>query len=264
MKKALIRHLDVVISDFENAAIKFTRDPFVANSALHDLRVALRSLRACVRVLLSADDCAGLRELTKKLRLISRATSAARDEQVLKEMLSGTNLNDWVKGRDTQRCRALELVCKHLERENPEALAREMRDVIHESIVKNRRKKIASAASDIVCSDERKLLRDGQCIKKKTSDSAFLHRYRIRAKKLRYTIKVFDSALPKSCDLIAPLAKKTQDALGKVHDFDEAISIIKRTKGAKKHQESLSRLQNMRNRAVKKALVTVKHLIDEA
>jgi CHAD domain-containing protein len=260
MKKEICRRLNGNVADFENAAKRFVRAPHAADSALHDLRVALRSLRAGVRVLAGASDSPSLRHLSEELRRVSRATSVARDEQVLEEMLSGSAMSAWVKKRNSQRRRSLEAVCKRLRHDNPKVLAEKMRVEINMLINQASRKSLEQAVCKRASKDERKLACDSSHIKKMKSDSSYLHGYRIRTKKLRYTIKVFEPALSKRCRRLVPLTKKTQDALGKVHDFDQAIALIKKARGVTRYQESLNLLCTRRERAVKAALVSIKEM----
>jgi hypothetical protein len=54
-----------------------------------------------------------------------------------------------------------------------------------------------------------------------------LHNLRIAAKRLRYTLEIFEDALPSSCRSIADELAKLQDELGALHDSDVVIALLR-------------------------------------
>src|SRR3989454_11867820 len=59
-----------------------------------------------------------------------------------------------------------------------------------------------------------------------------LHNLRIAAKRLRYTLEVFEDVLPAACQAIADELSQVQDELGAVHDSDVMIALLRLCMGA--------------------------------
>jgi hypothetical protein len=54
-----------------------------------------------------------------------------------------------------------------------------------------------------------------------------LHNLRIAAKRLRYTLELFEDALPAACQAIAKELAQLQDELGSLHDNDVMIALLR-------------------------------------
>jgi CHAD domain len=54
-----------------------------------------------------------------------------------------------------------------------------------------------------------------------------LHDLRIAAKRLRYTLEVFEDALPAACKLVVDELSQIQDELGVLHDSDVMIALLR-------------------------------------
>lgn len=54
-----------------------------------------------------------------------------------------------------------------------------------------------------------------------------LHNLRIAAKRLRYTLEIFENALPSLCQAIAHELARIQDELGALHDSDVMIALLR-------------------------------------
>ena len=54
-----------------------------------------------------------------------------------------------------------------------------------------------------------------------------LHNLRIAAKRLRYTLEIFEDVLPSTCHVIANELAQIQDELGAVHDADVMIALLR-------------------------------------
>ncbi|HZS78948.1 MAG TPA: CHAD domain-containing protein [Ktedonobacteraceae bacterium] len=54
-----------------------------------------------------------------------------------------------------------------------------------------------------------------------------LHNLRIAAKRLRYTLEIFEDVLPPACQGIADELSQIQDELGTVHDADVLIALLR-------------------------------------
>ena len=54
-----------------------------------------------------------------------------------------------------------------------------------------------------------------------------LHNLRIAAKRLRYTLEIFEDALPSACETIVDELSQIQDELGTLHDNDVMIALLR-------------------------------------
>jgi len=54
-----------------------------------------------------------------------------------------------------------------------------------------------------------------------------LHNLRIAAKRLRYTLEVFEDVLPEACKLVVEELLQIQDELGTLHDSDVMIALLR-------------------------------------
>ena len=54
-----------------------------------------------------------------------------------------------------------------------------------------------------------------------------LHNMRIAAKRLRYTLEIFEDVLPYTCQIIANELAQMQDELGALHDSDVMIALLR-------------------------------------
>lgn len=78
---------------------------------------------------------------------------------------------------------------------------------------------------------------------RKPQDPATLHRMRIAAKKLRYTIEILAPDHPR-----LEQVKQIQSQLGDINDFETARAIVKEESGAKSVRDELKRKQETRIR----------------
>lgn len=58
-------------------------------------------------------------------------------------------------------------------------------------------------------------------------DVAGLHNLRIAAKRVRYTLEVFEDALPEACKPIVDELAQVQDELGAIHDSDVMVALLR-------------------------------------
>ncbi len=59
-----------------------------------------------------------------------------------------------------------------------------------------------------------------------------LHNLRIAAKRLRYTLEIFEDVLPPACQSIADELSQIQDELGALHDDDVMIALLRLCMGS--------------------------------
>ncbi|HUK22158.1 MAG TPA: CHAD domain-containing protein [Gemmatimonadales bacterium] len=198
--------------------------------ALHDFRVAVRRLRSTLRNFRGELDDEIPKKLRTRLREVTRATTPARDDEVL---------SDWVKdlartipagrrGGITWFRRRLGRRRKGAYAEIREKILPRFRKLdrrIRKSLtplVEEQDAEIAQPTYGIVLatiiSEHTTALRDELSTYNSPADDPAGHRARIVIKRLRYLLEPLEESDPAAAALI-PRLKELQDALGAVHDL---------------------------------------------
>jgi len=208
--------------------------------AIHDFRVALRRLRTTLRPARRVFGKRRLREIGAGLRRFAQATGALRDEEVLRETLvalelpprARAELAAWLVQRARQeRVRRRAVVALLTAPDGPDgpslgtALAHLERRIgrrRHEEIGTLAMAEATAAAAfagveELASADPR--------------DVAAMHALRIRFKRLRYSAELFAPALGERSAVVAKSAARMQKRLGELHDVDEALVRVGRSRG---------------------------------
>ncbi|HEY1602661.1 MAG TPA: CHAD domain-containing protein [Pirellulales bacterium] len=225
-REALRARLRTVAYYLPLAAHKSDRDV----EYVHQLRVATRRAVALLRIFrpLLADKDA--ERLDRQLKKIRRAAGEARDLDVL-----GRRIGDWVEQRRTAAREALLARVEHY-RDRAQAPVRKVR-------TKMRRKRFADRIDKIVKRVHWRA--PGQepsfaaaaagCLRTvaepfftaaagDTADLVALHRFRITAKHLRYSMEVFAAAFDADFRTsLYPIVEDVQTRLGEIHDHAAAL-----------------------------------------
>jgi CHAD domain-containing protein len=92
-----------------------------------------------------------------------------------------------------------------------------------------------------------------------------LHRLRIAAKRLRYTLEIFEDVLPATCTSVVKEVTELQDELGMLHDSDVVIALLRLCLSCQEdptYARILSRVQNIKGALLTATLVAT--LLDPA
>src|SRR5712692_7476720 len=80
-----------------------------------------------------------------------------------------------------------------------------------------------------------------------------LHDLRIAAKRLRYTLEVFEDVLPGACKLVVDELAQIQDELGALHDSDVLIALLRLCLGSQDsgtaYEDALSKVKKQDEKA---------------
>src|SRR5260370_7534115 len=71
-----------------------------------------------------------------------------------------------------------------------------------------------------------------------------LHNLRIAAKRLRYTLEVFEDVLPEACKPIVKELEQIQEELGALHDSDGMIALLRLCLGGQDRSTNPSQLHS--------------------
>ena|SRR6266566_1482840 len=180
--------------------------------AVHEMRVAVRRLRAVLRVL-------GLRDLDPPAKRLQDALGEVRDLQLQVQ---------WLRGRDEALLRSRQARLRQAE----QVLARELRRWRAEGLPP-----LLTAADASVASSRKvnKVLRRRLARLEERLEKAWrrltpqaLHRARISVKQVRYLLEVTKKSLPRKALSLGADLRTLQATLGELHDVDVRIGLVKR------------------------------------
>jgi len=169
--------------------------------AVHEMRVAVRRLRAVLRVL-------GLRDLDPPAKRLQDALGEVRDLQLQVQ---------WLRGRDEALLRSRQARLRQAE----QVLARELRRWRAEGLPP------LLTATDASVASSRKVEERLEKAWRRLTPQA-LHRARISVKQVRYLLEVTKKSLPRKALSLGADLRTLQATLGELHDVDVRIGLVKR------------------------------------
>jgi CHAD domain-containing protein len=197
--------------------------------AVHDFRVAMRRTRTLLEVGRPVFGRFHANEVRLALRDVHRATGALRDEEVLIELVASLGVDRpdvgaWLDGR-RRRERRLRTALRRKIREGELDRGRRLLEAMVAFRIKpSRDRRVTKFARKAVGDASRAVdRRRGAAL----HDGEALHELRIAYKRLRYTIETFAAVLPTDAAALAQSATRLQNKLGKVHDVDMAIGVVR-------------------------------------
>lgn len=202
------------------------------DEAIHDMRVALRRLRVVLKIARRIFGRYYVDSIRDVFTRVHRASGALRDEEVLRETLTGLavtsgELDAWITKRAKREQALRVLVEKRLRAGDLRRPMRVLDALLALPVAPGRRRPLAVFARRAVVRARADVneLRGAE-----TNDSAALHELRIAFKRLRYTTEIFRAALPRSLATLAEPAAQFQKRLGEIHDLDVARGVISRSR----------------------------------
>jgi CHAD domain-containing protein len=222
--------------------------------AVHDMRVATRRLRAMLEVLNGiAFDPAQVAPLRKGLKRLAAALGVVRDAEVWLESLAeyaATLPEAERQGLDPLRQRLNEMrdagreeLFATLERKRTAQLLKQLEHFVTTpgagSVAAEHFPPRVRDAAGSALWGRLEVVQAFEVVMPK-APLLLLHDLRIACKKLRYTIELFDDALPKEAKRMHKRLVAAQDHLGSLHDADVALPFIDGLLEAEPHNPALS------------------------
>jgi len=210
------------------------------DDAVHDLRVALRRLRTLLGPAREVYRKKKLRRVIRDLGRVGRAAGALRDEEVLLDTLSGLELPDatatelaaWMTHRASKERLLRTRLAERLRPPEGDGGRSTLDAALHrlESRVNSGKARDADARALAARALDRAVERVRALAGAGVEDAAMMHALRIRYKRLRYTAELFAPIVGERASQLARGAARMQKRLGDLHDFDEAVSQVERTR----------------------------------
>lgn len=213
---------------------------------IHDLRVAIRRLRTAMRDLAPLVDAAPARRADKRLKQVAALAGAVRDHDVAIDVLTKLQadtkvqtLNDglqmMIAGRRRQRVSDFEKLSESLSPDLVSELGELLRSV---AILPTESENLFAfeAIGNEAIDERRGDFTDLVAVLYDPLDLEGHHKLRIAAKRLRYTVELFDPSPEEKEDSPSRLIAEMQDHLGDLHDCDIWIGRLR--KSLKRHLKS--------------------------
>ncbi|MBI1356447.1 MAG: CHAD domain-containing protein [Acidobacteria bacterium] len=187
---------------------------------VHDLRVSIRRLRACLAAFPTVFSRHRTRSLRKRLRRLFHLAGRVRDADIAVELRSG----------DPRACKDL----RAARRKDARRLRRKLRKGPRRSILRRARAALRHAAPDPrdaaalaaenLGAEMAALLAHGERAVPSDAPPQQLHQLRIRVKKLRYACEIFEPLLGRAARERIDLLSGLQDVLGAIQDCQTALA----------------------------------------
>jgi CHAD domain-containing protein len=201
--------------------------------AVHDFRVALRRLRTLLRPARRVYGEKRARAVAEDLRRFADATSALRDQEVLRETIDALDLPAdleqafaaWKARRARQEQARRAKIIALLRAPSLDAALERLTLILRPGQARRRsaRKLARRAIKAAIRGVRRRASSD-------PGDASAMHALRIRYKRLRYIAELFAPILGPSAEEIARIGARMQRRLGHLHDLDEAIERMRRAR----------------------------------
>ena len=199
-----------------------------ADEALHDLRVAVRTIRVVLRLARPLFGRRNADSVRAPFTELGALTSPLRDEEVFEATIAAVAFADphldayraQRREREQQLRRALleTLRTGRIER------ARNMLELLLRMPQPLRRQQPLWPFAEGAVAGA--LARVAKLVPPPSTDVAVLHALRIAYKQLRYTVELFSGVLSEERMAIAKAAKQQQAVLGDIHDLDVACAAL--------------------------------------
>jgi len=214
--------------------------PLAANNAadnteyVHQLRVWTRRLTAALRLYRDLISKRQYDWFAKQLRRIRRAANDARDSDVLIDRLRNKKPNGtraWLEIARQERTAAQSEIARvykrlHAKQRFHRKAEKLLEDVAARGQRRSGRKRFAKWARDELARAVNDFF---ESVPRQRANHAALHKFRIQAKVLRYTIELFAGAFPAALkSRIYPVVESIQDRLGVVNDHATASDHLQR------------------------------------
>jgi CHAD domain-containing protein len=234
-------------SELKNA-FDLPEDP----DAIHDLRVAIRRLNQTLRVFMAWLDARRVTKLRVRLKKLMERCGAVRNCDIAMEVLKAAEWQDAAvsQGLEKERTRTHKKLRKTLQKWHHSHRAQEWRE------------KLAVAAGDeglsgataeiargILPGMTEELFQAGAEAAQAGSTHHQMHRFRLMAKRVRYTLEAFDPVYGLATAEIMESLKGLQERLGAINDCAATLVMVARNRGASAAVSRLVRERELEFRA---------------
>lgn len=189
--------------------------------SVHDLRVAIRRLRACLAAFPNVF-CRRTERMEQSLRKLFRLAGTVRDADIALELRNASSRS--ARRLAKQRRRKARKLRQLLRKSRLQKLLKRIRWVVRHPC--RDRRDVTDVGADALGRRTEALLKQGRALVKREAEAAELHRLRITVKKLRYGAEVFRPVLgPRLAGVLEDL-ESLQTLLGEIQDCATALRLL--------------------------------------
>lgn len=209
--------------------------------AIHDLRVAIRRFTQCLRTFEHLFDPDIVKRFKRRLGKLMEACGEVRDCDIAQRLLrvAGLRPEDAAYAALKSRRREAELrLVENLARKRWVRFAERnpirFRPQPLASDHWNLKRSVESSAAKLLQTMCAELFMAGNAAVAASGDYETLHQFRLRAKRFRYTLELFQGIYPTGTERILGVLRELQNRLGDVNDCLTTLAILEKNRVAKR------------------------------
>jgi CHAD domain-containing protein len=200
--------------------------------AIHDVRVSIRRLSRALRVFRAWFDAGKVKSIRRRLRKLMEGCAAVRNCDVAMEVLlaAGWQAPELVTGLEKERQHMRQKLALKLESWRRRDRVRKWRGCLRagHSLAKD----TGEYARRLFPAMLEDLFRAGRDAARMGSSHQRMHQFRLKTKRLRYTLELFETVYGESTKPMMGSLKKLQEKLGAINDCATTIEMVRRDRGA--------------------------------
>ena len=240
LRQGLLRAVEVLINSVPAQSERSGDD----EEGLHRFRIAIKRLRALLRLIRPAVESAFFDRENARLKSAARLLSGTRDSEVARETLRTLP----VSHQSTRE--AMNTVLPGLEKRVEQAKTyqtnlEEVKARLEQTIQRFRQLQFRGTDQEIIEAGIRGVYKQGRRRMKvaiRTGEDSAYHRWRIRAKNLYYELEFLEPIWPRRLHRMVSRLSKLQDRLGLDHDLTVLRAELTRTPEAFGSKEAVKRI----------------------
>jgi CHAD domain-containing protein len=201
--------------------------------AIHDLRVSIRRLRQELRVFQAWFEPDQVKRIRRRLRRLMERCAAVRNCDVAIEVLreAGAESADTLSGLEQERRHTGEALARTLGRWRRKDRVRGWREHLQVGHADSPKSPLECARKVLPAMME-DLFRAGGEAARPESSHREMHQFRLKAKRVRYTLELFEDVYGEKTKNTMESLKGLQGKLGSINDCATTIEMIRRDRAA--------------------------------
>ncbi len=196
--------------------------------AVHDLRVAIRRFSQVLLVFHRLLPAPKVDDVRKKLKRVMKAAGGLRNLDVVLQVIGETTPGKLRKALEARRSKALAKLDRRIARAVKDNWLREWRKSLK---FRHSTRDVRTYAADVIGPAEKQFLERGDKSARPETTPAALHRFRIVAKQLRYSMELFEALEEEGFGPRIEAARELQQILGNAHDAVINADLVKEAGG---------------------------------
>jgi CHAD domain-containing protein len=202
--------------------------------AIHDLRVSIRRLSRALRVLRPWFDAGQVKHIRRRLRKLMERCAAVRNCDIALEVLqsAGRRNPDLAAGLEQERRHMRQNLDRKLETWRRRDRVRRWRGQLRIGSFVQKGESPGEYARRLLPALVEALFRGGREASRPESSHRQMHQFRLKTKRVRYTLELFETVYGGKTKPIMELLKGLQEKLGAINDCATTIEMVRQDRDA--------------------------------